>query len=108
MFPIRNVEGLQNLNEAASLQNQVKVVRLQDKLGKQNFHEDMEEVFEPLTNTRKKTSANLPKTSIKNNKTISDLNEKNLDLMNDKGMIALHLASSLVNLFKQEKKVNSD
>ena len=74
MFPTRNVEDLQNLNEAVSLQNQVKVFRLQDKLGKQNFHEDMEEVFEQLTNTLKKTSENITqtitKTSIKNNQAI--------------------------------------
>ena len=61
MFPIRNVEDLQNLNEAVSLQNQVKVVRLQDKLGEQNFHEDMTKVFEPLTDTFKKTSENITK-----------------------------------------------
>ena len=41
LFPIRNVGNLQKLNEAVSLQNQVKDVRLQDKLGKQNFHEDL-------------------------------------------------------------------
>ena len=108
MFPIRNVEDLQNLNEAVSLQNQVKVVRLQDKLGKQNFHEDLTEVFEPLTNTLKKTFGNIKKTitesSINKNTANSDLNEKNLELMNDKGMIAPYLASSLVNLFKPENK----
>ena len=108
MFPIRNVEDSQKLNEAVSLQNQVKVVRLQDKLGKQIFHEDMEEVFEPLSNTLKKTSENITKTitetSIKSNKAISDLNEKVFELMNDKGMIAPFLASSLVSLFKPENK----
>ena len=108
MFPIRNVEDLQNLNEAVLLQNQVKVVRLQDKLGKQNFHEDLTEVFEPLANAIKKTSENIANTitatSNKNNKAISDLNEKILELMNDKGMIAPYLASSLVNLFKPENK----
>ena len=108
MFPIRNVEDLQNLNEAVSLQNQEKVVRLQDKLGKQNFHEDMAEVFEPLTNTLKKTSENIIKTitesSINNNKAIENLNEKILQVMNDKGMIAPYLASSLVNLFKPENE----
>ena len=62
MFPIRNVEDLQKLNESVSLQNQVKSVRLQDKLGKQNFHEGMEEVFEPLTDTLKKTSEIITKT----------------------------------------------
>ena len=40
----------------------------------------------------------------KNNKAIENLNEKILDLMNDKGMIAPYLASSLVNLFTPENK----
>ena len=108
MFPIRNVEDLQNLNEAVSLQNEVKVVRLQDKLGEQNFHEDMTKVFEPLTDTLKKTSENITKTitenSINNNKAIENLNEKILELMNDKGMIAPYLTSSLVEVFKKDNK----
>ena len=41
LFSIKNIEDLQNLNELVSLENQVKAVRLQDKLGKQNLHEDM-------------------------------------------------------------------
>ena len=108
MFPIRNVEDLQNLNEAVSLQNEVKVVRLQDKLGEQNFHEDMTKVFEPLTDTLKKTSENISKTitenSINNNKAIENLNEKILELMNDKGLIAPYLTSSLVEVFKKDNK----
>ena len=44
----------------------------------------------------------ITETSINNNKAISDLNEKVLELMNDKGMIAPYLPSSLVNLFKPE------
>ena len=108
MFPIRSVEDLQNLNETVALQSQVKVVRLQDKLGNQNFHEDLTELFEPLTDELNKTSENITKTitetSIKNNKAISDLSEKILELMIDKGMIAPYLALSLVNLFKPENK----
>ena len=108
MFPIRNIEDLQNLNEAVSLQNQVKVVRLQDKLGKQNFHEDMTKVFEPLTDTLKKTSENITKTitenSINNNKAIQNLKEKFLELMNDKGSIAPYLTTSLVEVFKKDNK----
>ena len=92
MFPIRSVEDLQNLNEAVSLQNQVKVFRLQDKLGKQNFHEDLKEVIEPITKSLENTSENITKTitenSINNNKAIENLNERILELMNDKGMIA--------------------
>ena len=35
---------------------------------------------------------------------LEDLNEKVLELMNDKGIIAPNLASSLVNLFEPENK----
>ena len=49
LFAVNNREDLQNLNELASLQDQVKAVRLQDKLGKQNFHEVMKKLFEPIT-----------------------------------------------------------
>ena len=108
MFPIRNVEDLQNLNEAVLLQNQVKIVRLQDKLGKQNVHQNMEEVFEPLTDTLKKTSENITKTitefCINNIKAISDLNEKVLELIYDNGIIAHYLTTSLVEVFKKDNK----
>ena len=90
----------------ASIQSQVQDLRLQDKLGKQNFHEDKKKVYEPLTDTIKHTSRDLTntmkETSLKNNKAISDLNEKVLELMNDKGMIARYSTSSLVNLFTPE------
>ena len=104
LFPIRNREDLEKLNEAVSLQNRVKVVRLQDKLGEQNFHEDMTKVFEPLTDTLKKTSENITKTitesSINNNKAIENLNEKVLESMNDKGLID----SSLIEVIKSDNK----
>ena len=68
----------------------------------------MTKVFEPLSNTLKKTSENITKSitenSINNNKTIENLNEKILELMNDKGMIAPFLASSLVEVFKSDNK----
>ena len=108
LYPIGNVQDLQKLNELVSLENQVKFVRLQDKLGKQNFHEDVKKVFEPMTNVIENTSQNITKTitesSINNNKAIENLNEKVLELMNDKGIIAPYLAFSLVNLFKPENK----
>ena len=108
MFPIRTVEDLQNINEAVSLQNQVKVVRLQDKLGKQKFHEDPKEVFELITESLENNSENITKTitetSNKNNKAISGLKKTVLELMDEKGLIAPYLASSLVNLFKPENK----
>ena len=108
LYPIGKVEYLQKLNELVSLENQVKAVRLQDKLGKQNFHEDMKKLIEAVTKSLEKTSQDITKsiteTSIEINREISDLNEKVLELMNDKILIAPYLASSLVNLFKPENK----
>ena len=80
LFPIKDREDLEKLNEAVSLQNQVKVVRLQNKLGEQNFHEDMKKVFEPVTKSLENTSENLTKAitenSIKNNEAIENINNK--------------------------------
>ena len=91
LFPIKNRENLEKLNELVSLQNQVKTVRLQDKLGKQNFREDLQEVYEPVTKTNKNVSENISKTltesSINNNKAIENLNEKVLESMKDKGLV---------------------
>ena len=108
MFPIRDRQDLKDLDEAVLLQNQVKTVRLQDKLGEQNYHEVAKKLFEPITDVIKDTSDNLTKTitesSINNKKSIENLNERFLELMIDKGLIAPYLASSFVILFKPENK----
>ena len=91
LFTINNRQDLENLNGLASLQDQVKAVRIQDKLGKQNFYEDMKKVFEPMTDAIKNTSENITKTISetynKNNRAIENLKEKILELMNNKGSI---------------------
>ena len=51
----------ENLNELVSLQNQVNVVRLQNKLGQQNFHEVLKKVFEPITKSLENTSQEITK-----------------------------------------------
>ena len=40
LFPGKNRQKLEDLEELASLKNQVEEFRLQDKLGKQNYHYD--------------------------------------------------------------------
>ena len=90
MYAIKNIDDLENLNELVSLQSQVKAVRLEDMLGKQNFHEDMKKVFEPITKSLDNTSQDITKTitetSIKNNLAIERLNEIFLEIMNDGGI----------------------
>ena len=106
LFPIRNVEDLENLNELVSLQNQVKVVKLQDKLGEQNFHEDLKKVFEPVTKSLNNTSENITKaiteSSKDNNLTLENLNNKLLEIMNDRGILATYLMSPLSRITNPE------
>ena len=105
-FAINNREDLDKSEELASLQDQVKVVKLQDKLGEQNFHEDMKKVFEPNTKSLKNTSENLTKaiteTSIKNNLAIENINNNLLEIMNDRGILATYLMSPLSRITNPE------
>ena len=106
LYPIKDREDLEKLNEAVSLQNQVKVVRLQNKFGEQNFHEDMKKVLEPVTKSLENTSENLTKAltenSIKNNEAIENINNKLLEIMNDRGIITSYLISPLAKIFNPE------
>ena len=108
LYSIKNEEDLEKLNEAISLQNQVKEVRLQNKLGEQNYHENINKFFKPMTDEIKNTSEKITKTltenSINNNKAIENLNEKILELMNDQWLIAPFLTSSLVEVFRKDNK----
>ena len=120
LYAIKDREDLEKLEELASLQNQVKVIKLQDKLREQNFHEDVKKVFEPVTKSLENTSENLTKaiteTSIKNNLTIENINNNLLEIMNDTGILATYLMSPLSRItnpenttqFKLEKDPSSN
>ena len=108
LYSIKDREDLENLNELVSLQEQVKVVKLQHKLGKQNFHEDMKKVFEPVTKSLENTSENLTiaitDSSIKNNQAIENINNNLLEIMNDRGILATYLMSPLSKITNPENK----
>ena len=80
LFAINKKDDLENLNELSSLKDQVKALRLQDKLGKQNCLEDMKKVFELVTKTTKDVSEDVTKTmmitSKENNLALENLNKK--------------------------------
>ena len=106
LYSIKGREDLEKLNELVSLQDQVKVVRLQDKLGKQNFLEDMKKVFEPITKSLENTSQDITKTitetSVKNNQAIENINNNLLEIMNDRGILATYLMSPLSRITNPE------
>ena len=88
------------------MENQVKVVKLQDKLGNQNFHEDMKRVFEPVTKSLENTSENLTKTitetSIKNNQAKENITNNLLEILNDRGILATYWMSPLSRITNPE------
>ena len=94
LYSILNRQDLQNLNELVSLQNQVKVVRLQDQLVEQNFHQELKKVFETVFNTYKITAEGLTKTMMLtsnfkyNDKALANLNKKLLERLKDRGIRA--------------------
>ena len=61
LYSIKDREDLENLEELVSLENQIKVVRLQDKLGEQKLLEDVKKVFEPVTRSLENTSQDITK-----------------------------------------------
>ena len=66
----------------------------------------MKKVFEPVTKSLENTSQHITKTitetSIKNNQAIEKLNNKLLEIMNDRGILASYLMSPLSNITNPE------
>ena len=54
MYSIHNRDDLEKLKKLQESKSLIKAERLKEKLGKQDFHYDMEEVFEPVTENQKK------------------------------------------------------
>ena len=108
LYSIKDREDLEKLEDLVSLQNQVKVDKLQDKLGEQNFHENIKKVFEPVTKSLENTSEKLTNattdSSIKNNQAIENVNNKLLEIMNDRGILATYLMSPLSKITNPENK----
>ena len=54
MYSIHNRDDLEKLKKMHESKSLIKAERLKQLLGKQDFHYDMEEVFEPVTENQKK------------------------------------------------------
>ena len=55
MYSIHNRDDLEKFKKMQESKSLIKAERLKEKLGKQDFHYDMEEVFEPITENQKKS-----------------------------------------------------
>ena len=55
MYSFHNRDALEKLKKLQESKSSIKAERLKQLLGKQDFHYDMEEVFEPVTENQKKS-----------------------------------------------------
>ena len=101
-----NRESLKNLNQLISLKSQVEELRVQDKLGKKTFHEDMQRVFEPVTNSIKDVSQDVIRTitilSEQNNRALLNLGDKFLEKLKDRVLLACYLLFPLSKIIKPD------
>ena len=72
MYSIHNRDDLEKLKKLQETKSSLKAERLKEKLGKQDFHYDMEEVFEPVTENQKKSQN---KTKLESEKQIQALRD---------------------------------
>ena len=107
LYSTKNRDNSHKSNGLLLLKNQVKAIRLQDQLGKQNFHADMKKkVIEPVTDIVKDVSEGLTKTKTEtakgNNKTPANLDRKFLEILNDRGIMTAFLRSILAKITNTE------
>ena len=109
IYSLKNEDELKDLDELADLQSKVKKVTLVEKLGKQGFHYDVRERFEPITKTLTDTSQKLLEETRFNAKAIENLDESNkyvktLKSMNKNEVIHSSLIRSLAKLLVPKNK----
>ena len=85
----------------------VKEVRLVEKLGKQRYHSDRKELFQPIKISIKDFSEDVTRTMIEiskeDNKALTSLNNTLLGIVIDRGLIASYLLSPLSQVTNPEK-----
>ena len=96
---VKNRVDLEKLAGLTCLKKQVEELRLQDKLGKQNFHDDFKNFYELPTDAIEDTSEGITKTMLVISKHIND---KLLEQMKDRGTNASYLMSPLSKITNPE------
>ena len=92
IYSIRNKDEIEDLNELEDLKSKVKQVRLVENLDKQGFHNDIKQLYEPITKAVTDINQNLFEETKSKTKAIEELDDlsvhlKTFQLMNKNGVI---------------------
>ena len=98
---IKNRDDLKDLEELADIRSKANQVRLDEKLGRQGFHFDTKELFEPTSKAVTDTIGKLLEETKSNSKAVweldeSNINVKGLELMNGNGLIDSSLIRPII------------
>ena len=89
MYSIHTRDDLEKLKKLQETKSLIFKERLKEKLGKQDFHYDLEEVFEPFTTKQVEATENQ-----------KQLSEKQIQALHDSTRAASHAASQTVQAIK--------
>ena len=109
MYSIHNRDDLEKLKKLQETKSSLKAERLKEKLGKQDFHYDMEEVFEPVTENQKQNQTKQQALSEKQIQALRDSTQTTTQAIENQTRAIEHSSDILnKNLQKSIKDANSN
>ena len=109
MYSIHNRDDLEKLKKLQETKFTLKAERLKEKLGKQDFHYDMEEVFEPVKENQKQTISKQQELSEKQIQALRDSTQTTTQAIENQTRAIEHSSDILnKNLQKSIKDANSN
>ena len=109
MYSIHNRDDLEKLKKLQESKSLIKAERLKEKLGKQDFHYDMEEVFEPVTENQKQNQTKQQELSEKQIQALLDSTQTTTQAIENQTRAIEHSSDILnENLQKSIKDANSN
>ena len=109
MYSIHNRDDLEKLKKLQETKSSLKAERLKEKLGKQDFHYDMEEVFEPVTENQKQNQTKQQDLSEKRIQALRDSTQTTTQAIENQTRAIEHSSDILnKNLQKSIKDANSN
>ena len=109
MYSIHNRDDLEKFKKMQETKSSLKAERLKGKLGKQDFHYDMEEVFEPVTENQKQNQTKQQELSEKQIQALRDSTQTTTQAIENQTRAIEH-SSDILNksLQKSIKDANSN
>ena len=109
MYSIHNRDDLEKLKKLQETKSSLKAERLKEKLGKQDFHYDVEEVFEPVTENQKQNQTKQQDLSEKQIQALRDSTQTTTQAIENQTRAIEHSSDILnKNLQKSIKDANSN